>query len=156
MPYADRHPASRGEKGQTLVELAFLIMMLLFVLFGVMEYGRAWFYSNTLTNGVRDGARYASTLSNATSFEAKVILYTKDQVCVTQKFPSIKRANVYANVSAYTNAGVARARPYGGSLQSGDTVKVIARYKFTLVPGSVVPFMSRTTVLVRQASMRYE
>ena len=52
----------RGERayqGQALVEFAVIGLILALMLFGVMEFGRAYFASIAVTNAARDGARVA-------------------------------------------------------------------------------------------------
>lgn len=49
----------RGEEGSTLVEFAFVSMLLMVQLVGVMEVGRAVWMYGTLAHATREGARYA-------------------------------------------------------------------------------------------------
>jgi hypothetical protein len=44
--------------GQALVEFAFVAIFLLLVIFGVIDFGRLFFAYATMSNGVREGARY--------------------------------------------------------------------------------------------------
>lgn len=62
----DQWPASRsrgrrlgGEAGQQLVEFAILLPILVGLLVGIWEFGRAWNVYQVLTNAARDGARLA-------------------------------------------------------------------------------------------------
>lgn len=48
------------QNGQALVEMAFVLPLLLLILFGIIEFGRALYITNTLTNAAREGARRAS------------------------------------------------------------------------------------------------
>lgn len=54
--------ASRGRerKGQALVEFALVLPLLLLIVFGVLDLGRAFYVSVVLANAAREGARYAS------------------------------------------------------------------------------------------------
>ncbi len=47
-----------------MVEFALVAPLLLFLLFGIVDFGRAIFYENEITNAVRDGARVAILPSN--------------------------------------------------------------------------------------------
>ena len=60
------------EAGQTLVETAIVLAIFLALGFAVVEFGRAWFYSNHLNNSVRAAARYGAVLGNGTSISAGV------------------------------------------------------------------------------------
>jgi hypothetical protein len=48
-----------GERGQGLLEFALVIAFLLLVLFGIIDFSRLFFGYATMSNGVREGARYA-------------------------------------------------------------------------------------------------
>jgi len=49
----------KNEKGQSLVEFALVAPMLLLLLIGIAEFGRAWMAQNVLTGAVREAARIA-------------------------------------------------------------------------------------------------
>src|SRR5262245_25103904 len=48
------------EQGQSLVEFAMVLPLLLVIGLGTVEFGRAYYQYNTLTKAVREGARYMS------------------------------------------------------------------------------------------------
>ena len=52
----------KNQKGQALVEFAFVAVILLVLVYGVTEFGRAWYYTNSMDDAVRAGARMASEL----------------------------------------------------------------------------------------------
>lgn len=62
-----RKPVSRArERGQSLVELAFVLPLLLLLLVGIIEIGRFAFYSILVANAARAGAQYgAQSLATA-------------------------------------------------------------------------------------------
>jgi Flp pilus assembly protein TadG len=47
-------------RGQALVEFAFVLPILLLLIFGLVDFGRALFTLNTLSQGAREGARWGS------------------------------------------------------------------------------------------------
>ncbi len=47
----------RGETGQSLVEFALILPLLILLLFGTIEFGRVFSSSLVLTNAAREGAR---------------------------------------------------------------------------------------------------
>ena len=49
----------RRDGGQSLVELAIALPILLALIIGIFEFGRAWNVSQVLTNAAREGARVA-------------------------------------------------------------------------------------------------
>jgi Flp pilus assembly protein TadG len=50
--------------GQSMVEFAIVAPVIFFLLFGIVDFGRAIFYANEVTNGARDGARMAILQTN--------------------------------------------------------------------------------------------
>lgn len=50
---------SRDERGQSLVEFAMILPILLALLIGIFEFGRSWNAYQVLTNAAREGARLA-------------------------------------------------------------------------------------------------
>lgn len=58
---------SRREEGQSIVEAAFVIPLLILILCGILDFG--WIFSNQLTvnNYSREGARYAIVNSDETN-----------------------------------------------------------------------------------------
>ncbi len=49
----------RGQRGQTVVEFALAGTVLLSLMFGIIDFGRALFTYNVVTNAARIGSRYA-------------------------------------------------------------------------------------------------
>jgi Flp pilus assembly protein TadG len=49
------------QKGVAAIEFAILLPVLLFIVFGITEFGRALYAYNTIVKGTRDAARYAMT-----------------------------------------------------------------------------------------------
>lgn len=131
-----------GAEGQTLVEFALILFLLLTVLFGITEFGRAWYYSNALTNGVREGARLAATLDTDASYVDNVSNYTFAQI--TSVIPGDKLTGVTVNPPDFAN------------ISTGTPVTVTATYDFEVLTGSIVPHFSGTKQITRQATMRYE
>jgi Flp pilus assembly protein TadG len=50
----------RSQKGQTLVESALVIIILLFTLFGIVDFGQVMFFHQALVERARAGVRYAA------------------------------------------------------------------------------------------------
>jgi Flp pilus assembly protein TadG len=66
------------DEGQNLAEFAILLPLLLFVLIGVFEFGRAWNVYQVVVNAAREGGRVAALpigFANADSVEARVETY---------------------------------------------------------------------------------
>jgi hypothetical protein len=54
-----RRAARNGERGQALVEFALILPILLILLLGILDFGRAVAAYNSVSNGARSGARVA-------------------------------------------------------------------------------------------------
>jgi Flp pilus assembly protein TadG len=52
---------ARSESGASMVEFAIILPILFLFLFGIIDFGRALFQYNNLTNAAREGARFAAT-----------------------------------------------------------------------------------------------
>ena len=59
-----RRPKFSGQKSQALIEFALISPVLLLLLFGIIDIGRAVFYYDTLGHAAREGARTAVQASN--------------------------------------------------------------------------------------------
>jgi len=51
--------ALSSERGQSLVEFALVVPLLLLLVIGIAEFGRAWMTQNVITGAVREAARIA-------------------------------------------------------------------------------------------------
>ena len=58
-------------KGQALVEFALVVLMMLFLLIGVAEFGRAWMTQNILTGASREAVRVAAVQGNVAAATAR-------------------------------------------------------------------------------------
>lgn len=56
-----RRLQSRGQRGNTLVEAAFVLVPLLALILGIADFGFATFLRATMQHAVREGARYGVT-----------------------------------------------------------------------------------------------
>lgn len=49
----------RGNRGNAVIEFAFVLPLLLLLCFGITEFGRAWVTKSILTSAAREGVRLA-------------------------------------------------------------------------------------------------
>src|SRR6185295_408165 len=65
-----------NERGSTLVEFAIGITVFVTAMFAVLEFGRALWVHNALSDAARRGARYATLNTSASSAQVKnVVIY---------------------------------------------------------------------------------
>ncbi len=57
---AEANTTKKTAKGQSLVEFALLVPVMLILVVGISEFGRAWMTRNILTGAAREGARVAA------------------------------------------------------------------------------------------------
>src|SRR5262245_53665166 len=118
----------QDEKGSTLVEYAIGASVFLMAVFAVLEFGRALWAHNALTDAARQGARYA-------------VLHTAGGTEDT----NIKNLVVYGNTAGGTNpivpglstTNVQISRSGDFSVNSGTATVKITGYKFQFV----LPFL---------------
>ena len=87
----------RGERGQSLLELALVLPLLMMIAFGVIELGRAYYQYNTLSKAVRDGARYMSYHIYSTAEETKcenMVVYGNSAATGAPILPGLTTAKV--------------------------------------------------------------
>ena len=66
---------SRGQVGQALVEFALVLPVIVVVVFGILDVGRAVFTYNTLSEAARQGSRTAIVNQGGTAPEDAAIAY---------------------------------------------------------------------------------
>jgi len=124
------------QKGLALVELAISIFLLVLILFGVIEFGRAMYMRNTLNLAAREGARLAAVTPSPVD-TGKVVSYVESCIPFDQTGISVL---VTSNPAAFT---------------SGSTVTVSVTLPFQPVVPLIITQLANIN-LTGQASMRYE
>jgi Flp pilus assembly protein TadG len=79
-----------NQRSQALIEFALISPVLLLLLFGIIDIGRAIFYYDTLSHAAREGARAAVIASNSLPTNATVLATVRTQlvgVPVTEPCP---------------------------------------------------------------------
>lgn len=71
---------SRAQTSQALIEFALISPVLLLLLFGIVDIGRAVFYYDTVNHAAREGARTAARASNQLPTNADVLATVKMQL----------------------------------------------------------------------------
>jgi Flp pilus assembly protein TadG len=101
--------------------MAFLIVLLIFLLIGTLDFGRVFVGYVALINGAREGARRGVVTGNTASIDPAV------------------RSEIQGNGLDLANLSVAYA--WGGS---GQPLVVTSTYRFDLITTSILPFDSLT------------
>jgi Flp pilus assembly protein TadG len=139
------------QRGVATIEFAIVTPVLLLLLFGVTEIGRALVRYNTLTKAVQDGARYAAS---------QALLGTTGQVYVDAQLQAqVRNVVVYGNVAGNGTPVLAGFLPAQIDVidAGGDEVRVQAAYPYTPLFGTALPTFrlgpSPNTSFVMQAAV---
>jgi hypothetical protein len=73
-------PRKRGQESQALIEFALISPLLLLLIFGIIDIGRAIFYYDTLNHAAREGGRAAITSAAPMPTDASVLAVVIAQV----------------------------------------------------------------------------
>jgi Flp pilus assembly protein TadG len=109
---------THSQKGQSLVEMALVSLIFFFLLFGILEFGRALWTYNTIVQSTREAARWAVANAKVTSYDSGTGVYVIDSTDLT----SVKNIAVYG----YTTAGTPLAPGLTTSLVN---VSIVAQDK---------------------------
>src|SRR5512132_99660 len=90
----DRKQNKKRERGASLVEFAIAATVFLTVLFAVVEFGRALWVHNALTDAARRGARYAVLHKSADIEDVKKIVVYGDVNSTDPLLENLTTANV--------------------------------------------------------------
>jgi hypothetical protein len=125
----------QGAAGQSLVEFALAVPVLLLILFGALDFGRSVADFSALTNAAQEGARYSvlnagPTISQCTNTDG----ITNCSAIINDAFsiaPLLDKNNITSFSMVYTHYPL-------GDPTGTLAAKVFVQYKFTPVTGFVV------------------
>lgn len=143
----------KSEKGQTVIETALLMILLLVIFFGIAEIARAWWLKNQLNNAARVGVRVAIVTPN-------LVNVSPGPCAGATSDPIVKACSSITTNVPNTLVGLTIIDEDSNGLDTGDTVTVTAQGDFQ----SVVPNLSGLSfglipdqiTMQTSASMRYE
>ncbi len=116
----------KGERGASLVEFAIAATVFLTIMFAVLEFGRALWVHNALTDAARRGARYAVLHSSGDAGAVKnVVVYGDPNGGTTPVVQNLDATNVIVTYQGY-------------GLDTGTVSVSITNYQFDFV----LPFLS--------------
>jgi Flp pilus assembly protein TadG len=127
----------RDDAGGAAVEFGLLLPVVVLLLFGIIEMGRAWNVRQTLTDAAREGARVAAVSNNRMSTTA-----LQDSVRAVVR-RSAQRAGLNTASLAITQTGVGSG--------TGNPVTVVLQYQYDPLFGSWV--ISREVLRMRASSV---
>lgn len=151
----------RGDRGNTLVETAFSIAILLTLLVGIMECGLLVYSYHFISNAAREGARYAivrgSTWANPPWNNSVVCGSYTDAGCTASAtnisdyvkslaFPGIDTSQITVTPTWYSLPGGTANNAFNAA---GDFIQVKVQYVFPLS----IPFVPKKSITMSSTSM---
>lgn len=154
-----------NNRGQVLIEAAILLPLLLLLIFGMVDYSRAMYTKNTLTNAARSGARAAAVTSplNPVTPAASLFLATGEPARSMQR--SLRDLPQDATILYEVNAFDPGGTPVS-TVHTGNQVRVTVTYpnfpmitplhKLVSIITNSAPEAYSSITVKGEASMRYE
>lgn len=81
-PLRRRHLSAR--RGAIIVEFALVVPFISLIVFGVIDFSRAYGQMNALNSALREGARFGSKIKNVSNYDYTTMVKTKVQEYATQ------------------------------------------------------------------------
>ena len=132
-----------NERGSTLVEFAIGVTVFATALFGVIEFGRALWTHNALTDAARRGARYAVLHTSGDISQVKnVVVYGNPAGTGNPMLQNLTTANVNVSYSGF-------------GLNDGTVTVSITNYQFQFVipiVGTSITLPSYSTTLTGESA----
>jgi hypothetical protein len=153
---------SNRQQGQTLIETALILFIILLIVLGIAEFARAWYTKNSLKNAARQGARVAVVTPAAyiplTTFkcvnpscpDSNAII---DSICCQPGIPKTTGEDTTVTITCFDKDG--NSIGCDDITASGTVTVHITSIHGFVVGNSPWPW-AKTTNLVVDASMRYE
>lgn len=114
--------------------MAFILPVILLLVFGITEFGRAWMTLNVMHTATREGARLAAVLPPG--FDPADVQTRVEEVLDTGRVP-------------WTNIGVTGP-------DADDRITVTVDADFVVIPGQIMQTFNGTIPLSASTTMRYE
>ena len=129
------HSARAGERGQGLLEFAFVLPILLVLLLGILDFARVFFIYSEVSSGVREAIRFAMVQE---PFDAGDCPLIRARTASTMTLTDVNSLNleIWIDDGDFQNRQWDCQGPY--TVQPGDRVSIRARTQVTLITGNVI------------------
>jgi Flp pilus assembly protein TadG len=95
-----RLPLRRNEKGAAVVEFALVAPLLLLLIWGIVDIGRAFYTLNNLASAVREGARSAAVMATDPTLAAnKTLIKSTVTTAFTPIGPALRPESVFVTLA---------------------------------------------------------
>lgn len=126
-------------RGAVAVEFALVLPMLMLLVFGIIDFGRAYYTLNQIISSVREGARYAAVLEDPIAQQADVRKVVKD-FTVPMGGKKITDGQIEVALDQATGRVTVRVK----------------NYPFELITPLAKTFGAGTLLITREATFRWE
>jgi Flp pilus assembly protein TadG len=131
------HDSRRDSRGAAIIEFALAVPILMLMVFGIIDFSRAYYTLNQLTSSVREGARAASVDPNPVADAAAIRAI-------------VKRYAASAGGVSLTDAEISVTQA------NGDVTVRVTNYPFQLITPLAASVGVGTINMSQQATFRYE
>ncbi len=138
------HRAS--ERGQSLVEFALVLPMFAILLFGIIDFGRFVFTANSMNNGAREAARFASVANRPA--ECASLSRGACATAIAQSHAwGVPGSSVTVTVTCERySAGGTKSNPGIANCRTDDLLLVKTQTEFTLVTPLIAQLLGDQTI----------
>ena len=125
------------ESGQALVEFALVLPILVLLLLGIVDFGRAWMTKQVVTNAAREGAR-SGIAAGATAGDVS------------------QAVSNYLDAAHLTGTVSVNVGGVGPVVPPGTTTSVAVNYSLQTLSGRIIPGWTGIVQVMHTATMRHE
>ncbi len=147
----------RGEHGAVAVEFAIIVPILLLLVFGIIDFGHAWYMRHMMSDASREGARYATRYkTDATGHRIlpqSLSPTADDYILTTWGLASRLPADADPKVSL---SGDAATETNASMLAGEDFIVTITATKNWFVLGNLIPGLGNSQTLSVTTTMTCE
>ena len=123
------------KNGSATVEFALILPLFALMVYGMTEFGRAWFTMHVITNATREGARRAIIQGSSTTNVRSTI----NNYLSSSGLNTLPEASIVTRVNN-NNVDVSTAT-------TNDTVSVTVNYGFQVLTGSIIPTLTSLPIM---------
>jgi Flp pilus assembly protein TadG len=128
-----------NRRGAVAVEFALVLPLLMMLVFGIIDFGRAYYTLNQIISSVREGARYAAVLEDPLAQQASIRKVVKD-FTVPMGGQRIADSQIEILLDQVTGRVTVRVK----------------QYPFELITPLAKTFGAGTLLITREATFRWE
>lgn len=160
----DRQGHSKRQQGVAAVEFAIVLIVLLLIMAGIIEFGRAFWYYDALTKATRDGARLMSVADRENFSTGTFVSDAKNLVVHSANSANLNPLLGVGQVSVTCLDRDLNTTACGSGLNAAQEYVRVAITGYTIDIGGFMPFLSASggapttfsgIALSPQTTMRY-